>query len=127
MLESTEESRRGGPLGLPNPFRGPLASSALPSRWAWVVLRGVAGIVLGLFAFARPAITGLTLVLLFAAYAFVDGVANVISAARGGRAGEPRWGMLLLEGLLSIAVAVVAVLWPATTALAFLWVIGFWA
>jgi uncharacterized membrane protein HdeD (DUF308 family) len=99
----------------------------LASRWGWVVFRGVVAVLFGLLALARPGITWLSLILLFGVYAFVEGVANVISAARGGRAGEPRWGMLLVEGLLSIAVAALALMWPATTALAFVWVIGAWA
>jgi uncharacterized membrane protein HdeD (DUF308 family) len=65
--------------------------------------------------------------MLFAVFAFFEGIANVISAAVGGREGEPRWGTLLVEGLLSIAVAVLAVLSPARMSLALVWVIGFWA
>ena len=50
----------------------------------------------------------------------------MIAAARSGRAGS-NWGALLVEGLLSIAIGVLAVLWPASTALAFVWLIGAWA
>jgi uncharacterized membrane protein HdeD (DUF308 family) len=35
--------------------------------------------------------------------------------------------MLLLEGLLYVAAGMVAVFWPASTALAFLWVLAFWS
>jgi uncharacterized membrane protein HdeD (DUF308 family) len=99
----------------------------IASRWGWVVFRGVAAIALGCLAFAQPTTMGVTLVLLFGVYAFVAGIATFVAAARGGRAGAPRWGTLLFEGLLSIGVGIVAVLWPATTALAFIWVLGFWA
>ncbi|HVX96568.1 MAG TPA: HdeD family acid-resistance protein [Polyangia bacterium] len=98
----------------------------LASRWGWVVLRGVVAIVFGLLAFARPGAMTLSLVMLFAAYAFVGGIATIISAAQRGRAGQS-WGMLMLDGVLGIAVAVVAVLWPASTAMAFVWVLGIWA
>jgi uncharacterized membrane protein HdeD (DUF308 family) len=98
----------------------------LASRWGWVVLRGIVAILFGLFAFARPGAMSLGLVMLFAAYAFVGGIATVIAAARRGRAGS-NWGMLLLDGILGIAVAVVAVLWPASTIVAFVWVISAWA
>jgi uncharacterized membrane protein HdeD (DUF308 family) len=97
------------------------------SRWGWVVWRGVVAVLFGLLAFSRPGAIGLTLVLLFAAYSFVSGIAAVVCAVRGGRAGEPRWGTLLLEGLLYIAAGIVAVLWPTWTGLAFIWVIAFWA
>jgi uncharacterized membrane protein HdeD (DUF308 family) len=99
----------------------------LERKWGWVVARGVAGILFGLIALARPAATWFTLIILFAVFAFFEGIANVISAAVGGREGEPRWGTLLVEGLLSIAVAVLAVLSPARMSLALVWVIGFWA
>jgi uncharacterized membrane protein HdeD (DUF308 family) len=91
-----------------------------------VILRGVVAILFGLFAFARPGAMSLGLLMLFAAYAFVGGIATVIAAARRGRAGS-NWGMLLLDGILGIAVAVVAVLWPASTIVAFVWVISAWA
>jgi uncharacterized membrane protein HdeD (DUF308 family) len=99
----------------------------IASRWGWVVLRGVFAIVLGFLAFAHPGTLGLTLVLMFAGYAFVSGIATFVTAVQGGRAGAPRWGTLMLEALLSIGVGIVAVLWPATTALAFIWVLGAWA
>jgi uncharacterized membrane protein HdeD (DUF308 family) len=98
----------------------------LASRWGWIVVRGVVAILFGLLAFTRPAAMSLGLIMLFAAYAFVGGIATVISAAQRGRAGES-WGLLLLDGILGIAVAVVAVLWPASTAVAFVWVLGIWA
>ncbi|HMF40439.1 MAG TPA: HdeD family acid-resistance protein [Polyangia bacterium] len=98
----------------------------LASRWGWVVFRGVIGVLFGLVAFARPGAMAFSMVLVFGCYAFISGIATVIAAARSGRAGES-WGALLLEGLISIAVGAVAVLWPASTALAFVWAIGVWA
>ena len=88
-------------------------ATMLERKWGWVVARGVAGILFGIIALARPTATWFTLIMLFAVFAFFEGIANVISAAVGGREGEPRWGSLLVEGLLSIAVAVLAVLSPA--------------
>src|SRR5690242_2171196 len=98
----------------------------LASRWGWIVLRGVVAILFGLLAFSHPGAITLGLVLTFGAYAFIGGVAAIVSAARRERAGTS-WGALLAEGLLGIAVAVIAVLWPASAALAFVWVIGAWA
>ena len=98
----------------------------LASRWGWVILRGVVAILFGLFAFARPGALSLGLVMLFAAYAFVGGIATIIAAAQRGRAGA-NWGMLMTDGILGIAVAVVAVLWPASAVLAFVWVLAAWA
>ncbi len=103
------------------------AELELASRWGWVVCRGVVAVLFGLLAFSQPATVGLTLILMFAAYAFVSGLAAVVSAARGGREADPRWGTLLVEGLLYMAAGIVAALWPASTGLAFLWVVAGWA
>lgn len=102
-------------------------ASRLESNWGWVVARGIAGIIFGVLALAWPGATLVSLLLVFAVFAFFEGIANVISAAVGGRAGEPRWGTLLVEGILSIAVAALIVLSPARMALAMVWVLGFWA
>jgi uncharacterized membrane protein HdeD (DUF308 family) len=98
----------------------------LASRWGWVVLRGVIAIIFGLAAFSRPGAITLTLILLFGAYAFVGGVFAIVAAVRRGREGES-WGWLLLDGVLGIIAAVCAVMWPAAMALAFVYIIGFWA
>src|SRR5208283_5172394 len=58
--------------------------------------------------------------------AFADGVFGIVSAVRAARAHE-RWGYLLLEGLVNIAVAAVAVLWPGITVVAFVFLVAFWA
>jgi uncharacterized membrane protein HdeD (DUF308 family) len=102
------------------------AETGLASRWGWVVARGVLGVLFGLVAFSRPGALAFSMVLLFGCFAFAAGIATVIAAARTGRAGES-WGALLLDGLLSIAVGAIALLWPASTALAFVWIIGAWA
>ena len=103
------------------------AELGLASRWGWVVLRGVVAILFGVLAIAQPGTIGLTVVLMFAAYSFVSGIAALVSAARGGREGDSRWGTLLVEGLLYVAAGMAAVFWPASFALAFLWVLAFWA
>src|SRR6185369_14952207 len=76
--------------------------------------------------FTRPGVITLSLILLFGAYAFVGGITAIVSAIRAGREGE-HWGALLLDGILGIIAAACAVAWPAAMALAFVWVIGFWA
>jgi uncharacterized membrane protein HdeD (DUF308 family) len=108
-------------------IRESILGSRLASNWGWVVARGVAGIIFGVLALAWPGATFMSLLMFFAVFVFFEGVANVISAVSGGRADEPMWGTLLLEGLLSIGLAVLAVLAPARMALAVVWTIGFWA
>jgi uncharacterized membrane protein HdeD (DUF308 family) len=79
--------------------------------------------VFGLLTFFIPGITLVTLVLLFGAYALVDGIFNVIAFFR---VVSHHWA-LLIEGLIGIVAGVLTFAWPATTAIALLYVIAFWA
>jgi uncharacterized membrane protein HdeD (DUF308 family) len=97
----------------------------LVRNWWVVALRGVAGVLFGIFTFFAPGISLAALVLLFGAYALVDGILAIVSAFR--RRGAGRWWVLLLEGLIGVAAAVVTFVWPAITALALLYVIAVWA
>lgn len=100
--------------------------SVLARNWWALAIRGVLGILFGLIALFLPGATMLSLVWLFAAYAFLDGIFGIASAIRSASR-EERWGALLLEGIVDIAAAVVAVLWPGITVLAFVLLVAFWA
>ena len=111
--------------------RGPAApseamSSALARNWWAIALRGVIGILFGIVAFALPGATMLSLVLLFSAYMLVDGVLAIIAAVRAARQ-HKRWGLLVLEGVVDIATAVIAFAWPGITVLAFVLLVAAWA
>ena len=95
----------------------------LVSKWWALALRGVAAIIFGVLAFAMPGITLTALVLLFGAYALVDGVFTVVAAVTSLR-GEPRWWALLLAGVLSILVGILTFAWPLVTALGLLFLIA---
>src|SRR3981189_1552602 len=101
-------------------------NAVLADNWWVVALRGVLAILFGIVAFAAPAATMLALVLFFAAYSLLDGILGVVLAIRGARKGE-RWGWLLVNGLLGIAVGVAAALLPGLTVLAFVFMIAAWA
>ena len=103
-----------------------LMIDVLAKNWWAIGTRGALGILFGLIALFLPGATMLSLVLVFAAYAFLDGVLGIVSAVRAARENE-RWGYLVLEGLVDIAAAAVAVLWPGITVVAFVFVIAFWA
>ena len=98
---------------------------SLAANWWAVAIRGFAAVLFGVLTFLFPAITVAGFVWLFGAYTLVEGVFNLIAAARG-RRGEPWWA-LTLEGIVSIAAGVVTFVYPALTALALLYVIGAWA
>lgn len=95
-------------------------------NWWALVLRGVLGVALGVITFVRPGITLASLVLLFGAYAFVDGVLAIIGAVRALEA-HSHWGALLIEGIIGILAGVVTFGWPAITAVTLVFIIGAWA
>ncbi|MGD0762281.1 MAG: HdeD family acid-resistance protein [Roseiarcus sp.] len=103
-----------------------LLAALLAHNWWAIGLRGVLAIVFGLIALFLPGATMLSLVIVFAIYAFADGVVGIVSGVRAAQAGE-RWGVLVFEGLVNIAVAVIAVLWPGITVVAFVLLVAVWA
>ena len=74
----------------------------LGRAWWMLALRGAAGILFGLLALVWPGITLLLLVVMFAAYALIGGVAAV-SAAIQHRSIRADWWIPLLLGLCTIA------------------------
>ncbi|TYL96387.1 HdeD family acid-resistance protein [Bradyrhizobium rifense] len=102
------------------------ATAALAPTWWLFLVRGILGIVFGCLALIFPGPTMLSLVLLFSAYMLVDGAAGIVSAVRAMRR-RGRWGFLIFEGLVSIAVGIGALLWPGLTVLAFVLLVASWA
>lgn len=99
---------------------------ALAKNWWSLVIRGLVAILLGIVTFAWPGITVAALVLVFGAYALLDGVFSLIGAWRAVRSHE-RWGALVFEGIAGIITAALTVLWPAITALALVYIVAAWA
>lgn len=90
----------------------------------WVpALRGLFAILFGVLALMWPGLTLLSLVALFAAWAFLAGIASVIGAIQH-RAVDDDWWLPLLLGLVSIGAAVVAFVNPFLTMLVLVMVIG---
>ena len=98
----------------------------LASNWWAAATRGVIAILIGAYAILAPAVTLIALVMIFAAYTFVDGVFAIVLAIRGARHHE-RWGWLAFNGGISVAAAILAIVFPALTALAFAILFAVWA
>ena len=103
--------------------------TALPAEaghWWALALRGVIAILFGLAALVRPDIALEALILLFGAYALVDGAFAIVGVFGGTRSGTPRW-LLLLEGVVSILAGIFAFVYPGLTAFALLYLVAAWA
>lgn len=98
---------------------------ALAENWWLFMARGVCAIVFGVLAFIWPGATLLTLILLYGAFALVDGAAAIIAAIRGSSTG-PRWWLAIL-GALGIAAGLLTLYWPGITAIVLLFLIATWA
>ena len=98
---------------------------SLARNWWLVVLRGIAAIVFGVLAFVWPGLTLLTLVLLWGAYALIDGVLALAAAVMGGNP-LPRW-WLVVVGLAGVVAGLLTFAWPGITALVLLVFIATWA
>jgi len=98
----------------------------LAENWWSLVIRGVVALIVGIVAFVWPGITLAALVILFGAYALIDGVVSFIGAWKASRAHE-RWGVLVLEGIAGIVASAVAILWPNVTAFALVVMMAAWA
>ncbi len=118
----------------------------LMAKFWWILaLRGLLGILLGLVSiiwitqlempspdifgmglFLRPAAIVATLLLILGIYAFIDGLFALVLGFQN--YGEGRhWWSLVLEGLVSLGLGVVAWVAPGTGALALLYWIAGWA
>ncbi len=93
-------------------------------HWWTFLLRGMVAIIFGVLALFLPGLTIAALVLLFGAFAFVEGLFAVVGALRGR---HRDWGWHLVDGLIGIAIGLVTAFWPGLTALGLLYAIALWA
>jgi uncharacterized membrane protein HdeD (DUF308 family) len=98
----------------------------LARNWWVLALRGLAAILFGVAAFVLPGITLAVLVLMFGAYALVEGALAVVAGVRAAERHE-RWWPMVLEGIAGILAGLLTFVWPAITAVVLLYVIAFWA
>ncbi len=99
----------------------------LAQNWWALALRGLCAVIFGILAFLWPGVTLGALILLYGAFAMVDGVFSILAAIfKSDESGTPWWALVLV-GLLGIAAAIVTFAWPGITALFLLYLIAFWA
>lgn len=101
------------------------------SKYWWVVLlRGILSILFGLAVWFFPELTLATMVIVFGAYALVDGIATIFYSWSS-RSTDKDWTGHLIEGILGVLFGIVVLTWPElatlTTGLTLLVVIAIWA
>jgi uncharacterized membrane protein HdeD (DUF308 family) len=105
---------------------GAMILHGLAKNWWALLLRGIASIVFGVLAFAWPGITIVSLVILYGAYALVDGLFSLYAAITGGNGPAPRW-WLAVVGVAGVLAGIIAFAVPGVVALWLLLLIGAWA
>jgi uncharacterized membrane protein HdeD (DUF308 family) len=102
-----------------------MTNAFIPYSRGQARLRGVLALVLGVVFVVWPGITIGTAVVLFAIYCVTDAFTQLTNVfAEGESPGHRVWRLFL--GLLDVAAAAVAVIYPGPTAGALVWVIGIW-
>lgn len=101
-------------------------SDLLSTAWWALLLRGLLFIAFGVIALASPGITLMTLTLVFAAFAFVEGCFQLALGLSGRAQRGQRW-LPVIEGLCGIAFGALTFWAPAISALVLLLYIGAYA
>ena len=107
-------------------FEGLIMKQYLAKYWWIFLLRGIFSIIFGVLAFVMPAITLATLVIIWGAYAFTDGIIALWSAASGSTHSDDRW-LVGLQGVIGLAAGVITLVMPGATALGLLIAIAAWS
>jgi uncharacterized membrane protein HdeD (DUF308 family) len=95
------------------------------TRYWWLfILRGVFALAFGVLALVRPGAALLALVIVFGAYALLDGVAALVFAFRKD---NPHRGWSIFEGVTGVAAGLLTLLVPGITALTLYVLIASWA
>jgi uncharacterized membrane protein HdeD (DUF308 family) len=112
--------------GTTDSITGGSVAEILRRNWWLLALRGLAAVIFGVLAFAWPGITLLSLIWLFGAFALVNGILSLVLATKAPK-GYPRFGSLILGGLLGILAGLLTFVMPGITALGLLILIAAWA
>lgn len=101
---------------------GALEKNRRHAGWA-MALRGVVAVIFGIIALRNPSAAAGAFVVVFAVFAFADGILDFVLAGGLSRAGQ-KWGWYVFAGVISIAAGVVALTYPGATLLALVIVVG---
>ncbi|MGE5333693.1 MAG: HdeD family acid-resistance protein [Nitrososphaerota archaeon] len=95
-------------------------------NWGWLLVEGIAGILIGILTFRWPGVTGLVLLAFIAAWAIITGIMGIFEAIELRRVINNEW-LLILSGAASVLFGLLLIIFPGTGALALIWLIGIYA
>jgi len=98
----------------------------LTRSWWAVALSGVAAVLFGVLAFSLPRLVLASLVILFGAFALVDGIFQIIAAVEGVEH-HASWVWPLARGIIGVLAGLLTFALPRLTAVALLILIAVWA
>jgi uncharacterized membrane protein HdeD (DUF308 family) len=104
-------------------------AAIMVGNWWALALRGGVAILFAVTAFVAflwPVMTAVVLILVFGAYAFVDGIFALIAGLRLARQ-HGRSAPLLIEGVLNILIGLICFIWPEPALIATVYLIAIWA
>lgn len=94
--------------------------------WWVLLLKGLAGISIGLITYFAPGVTAFALILYIAVWSLVTGVLELVVAIRLRKVVQGEF-WLILSGIASIAFAFLLLARPGVGALSILWIIAIYA
>jgi uncharacterized membrane protein HdeD (DUF308 family) len=95
-------------------------------NWGWLLVEGIAGVLIGIITFRWPGVTTFVLLAFIAAWAIITGVMEIFEAIELRRVIDNEW-LLILSGAASVLFGVLLLLFPSGGALALVWLIGIFA
>lgn len=94
--------------------------------WVWMLVSGIAGVVIGLVTFFMPGVTALVLLYFVIAWLIVTGVTQVVAGIRLRKEIKGEF-FLIAGGIVSVLFALYLLINPGVGALGVIWLIGAYA
>ena len=100
--------------------------SEIARAWSVLLIKGVCNVLVALVAFLQPGLTLVALVILWGAYAVIDGAMAFSAGIAARRSGDHSWS-LVIAGIVGLVAGITAWLWPSVTVGALLSIVAAWA
>lgn len=103
-----------------------LSEKKLARHWWAILIRGVVAIIFAILAIFATGFTLNLLLIFLGVYFILDGLFSLVGALLIAK-NHDDWGVLLLEGIISLIAGVFIFAWPAFSLIIALYLIAFWS